>query len=99
LQVSSKLAWSDIGKHSREEQIGIGSDDIRAISKYLGTKHYFTGFKPTRIDATLFAVLAEIVYAPYESEHLDVIKNECPNILEYVERIKNRYSYCLNRCT
>lgn len=88
---SSMLAWTSIGKHSREEQIGIGSDDIRAISKYLGSKHYFTGFKPTRIDATLFAVLAQIVYAPYENEHLEVIKKECPNIIEYVERIKNRY--------
>ncbi|KAK5978498.1 hypothetical protein GCK32_001732 [Trichostrongylus colubriformis] len=88
---ASMLAWTGIGKHSREEQIGIGSDDIRAISKYLGTKHYFSGFKPTRIDATLFAVLAQIVYAPYENEHLEVIKKECPNIMEYVERIKNRY--------
>ncbi|KAE9414766.1 hypothetical protein Angca_008483 [Angiostrongylus cantonensis] len=93
---TSMLAWTSIGKHTREEQIRIGSDDIRAISKYLGSKHYFTGFKPTRVDlsqvdATLFAVLAQIVYAPYENEHLEVIKKECPNILEYVERIKNRY--------
>ncbi|KAJ1370196.1 hypothetical protein KIN20_031876 [Parelaphostrongylus tenuis] len=88
---TSMLTWTAIGKHSREEQIGIGSDDIRAISKYLGSKHYFTGFKPTRIDATLFAVLAQIVYAPYENEHLEIIKKECPNIMEYVERIKNRY--------
>lgn len=88
---ASMLAWSDMGKHSREEQIGIGSDDIRAISKYLGSKHYFCGFKPTRIDAALFAVLAQIVYAPYENDHLELIKKECPNIMEYVERIKNRY--------
>ncbi|XGW08823.1 hypothetical protein V3C99_011272 [Haemonchus contortus] len=90
-KTASMLTWTGIGKHSREEQIGIGSDDIRAISKYLGTKHYFCGFKPTRIDAVLFAVLAQIVYAPYENEHLEVVKKECPNIMEYVERIKNRY--------
>ncbi|CAJ0604907.1 unnamed protein product [Cylicocyclus nassatus] len=89
--VSSMLTWSAMGKHSREEQINIGSDDLRSISKFLGTKHYFTGFKPTRIDATLFAFLAQIVYAPYENEHLNVIKSECPNLIEYVERIKNRY--------
>ncbi|VDK44531.1 unnamed protein product [Cylicostephanus goldi] len=88
-QVSSMLSWSAMGKHSREEQINIGSDDLRSISKFLGTKHYFTGFKPTRIDATLFAFLAQIVYAPYENDHLNVIKNECPNLIEYVERIKN----------
>ncbi|KAK6045992.1 hypothetical protein COOONC_16502, partial [Cooperia oncophora] len=90
LQTASMLAWTGIGKHSREEQIGIGSDDIRAISKYLGGKHYFCGFKPSRIDAALFAVLAQIVYAPYENEHLEIIKKECSNLMEYVERIKNR---------
>lgn len=43
------MAISGIGKHSREETIGIGLEDLRAISKYLGSKHYFTGFKPTRV--------------------------------------------------
>ncbi|CAI4232979.1 unnamed protein product [Auanema sp. JU1783] len=85
------LFISGLGKHTRQEQIEIGSDDLKAISKYLGAKHYLTGFKPTRIDATLFGVLAQVVYAPYESEHLDLIKTECPNLMEYVERIKNRY--------
>ncbi|VDL79097.1 unnamed protein product [Nippostrongylus brasiliensis] len=88
---ASMLTWTGIGKHSRDEQIGIGSDDIRAISNFLGTKHYFCGFKPTRIDAAMFAVLAQIVYAPFDNEHLEIVKRECPNIMEYVERIKNRY--------
>lgn len=43
-----------------------------------------------QVDATLFGVLAQIVYAPYESEHLNAIKNDFPNIMEYVERIKSR---------
>uniref|UniRef100_A0A183D9Q9 Radical SAM protein n=1 Tax=Gongylonema pulchrum TaxID=637853 RepID=A0A183D9Q9_9BILA len=40
-----------IGKHSREEVINIGSEDLKAISIYLGSKHYFTGFKPTRVSS------------------------------------------------
>lgn len=38
-----------IGKHNREEIINIGNDDLRAISMYLDSKHYFTGYKPTRV--------------------------------------------------
>ncbi|VDL83121.1 unnamed protein product [Nippostrongylus brasiliensis] len=46
---------------------------------------------PYEIDAAMFAVLAQIVYAPFDNEHLEIVKRECPNIMEYVERIKNRY--------
>uniref|UniRef100_A0A0K0DGL1 Thioredoxin-like_fold domain-containing protein n=1 Tax=Angiostrongylus cantonensis TaxID=6313 RepID=A0A0K0DGL1_ANGCA len=47
------------------KQIRIGSDDIRAISKYLGSKHYFTGFKPTRVG-----------YPSYSTIYARVLKNE-----------------------
>ncbi|CAI2330267.1 unnamed protein product [Caenorhabditis sp. 36 PRJEB53466] len=86
-----RISGSDIGLHSREDIIAIGRDDLRAISKYLGNKHYFHGFKPTKIDACLFANLAQIYYAPYASEHRDLIDEECHNLAEYVERIKNRF--------
>ncbi|VDN49487.1 unnamed protein product [Gongylonema pulchrum] len=45
----AELIKTKIGKHSRDEIVNIGNDDLRAISLYLGSKHYFTGFKPTRV--------------------------------------------------
>ncbi|EJD75044.1 hypothetical protein LOAG_17728 [Loa loa] len=39
-----------VGKHNRDEIINIANDDLKAISSYLGNKHYFAGFKPTRVD-------------------------------------------------
>lgn len=38
-----------IGKHNYDEIINIGNEDLKAISSYLGNKHYFAGFKPTRV--------------------------------------------------
>ena len=43
------MKYVGIGKHSRDEVINIAADDLRAISRYLGTKHYFLGFKPSRV--------------------------------------------------
>ncbi|CAD6198767.1 unnamed protein product [Caenorhabditis auriculariae] len=89
--LATRLNNSELGPHSRADRLSIGADDLRAISKYLGQKHYFTGFKPTRVDACLFGTLAQIVFAPYETEHKTLLRTECSNLLEYVERIKNRF--------
>lgn len=86
-----RISGSDIGFHSREDIIKIGSEDLKAISKYLGNKHYFHGFKPTKVDACIFSNLCQIYYAPYTSEHRDLIEKECKNLVEYIERIKNRF--------
>lgn len=88
-----------IGKHSRDEIIYIGNEDLRAISHYLGSKHYFTGFKPTRVDAALFGVLAQIVYAPYDLPQKTLIMDELPKLKEYCDRIKGRYWPDWEECT
>ncbi|CAB3405434.1 unnamed protein product [Caenorhabditis bovis] len=87
----SKIDASDLGFHSRDERVRIGSDAIRALSDYLGTKHYLHGFKPTKVDASLFGILAQILYAPYDSDHKDVLIGECHNLVEFVERVKSRF--------
>uniref|UniRef100_A0A8R1DGZ8 Failed axon connections n=1 Tax=Caenorhabditis japonica TaxID=281687 RepID=A0A8R1DGZ8_CAEJA len=86
-----RISGSDIGFHSRDDIIAIGSEDLKSISKYLGNKHFFHGFKPTKVDACIFSTLCQIYYAPYTSEHRDLIDGECKNLAEYIERIKNRY--------
>ncbi|KHN81881.1 Failed axon connections -like protein [Toxocara canis] len=95
----SVLKTVGIGKHSREEVIYIGNEDLKAVSHYLGSKHYFTGFKPTRVDATLFSVLAQIVYAPYELPQKTLIMDELTNLKEYCDRIRGRYWPDWEECT
>uniref|UniRef100_A0A1I7YZT9 Failed axon connections homolog n=1 Tax=Steinernema glaseri TaxID=37863 RepID=A0A1I7YZT9_9BILA len=88
-----------IGKHSYEDIIRIGKDDLRAISVYLGSKHYFTGFKPTRIDAALFGMLSQIIYMPFDTAHKTYIHEHCPNLIDFCERIKGRYWPDWEECT
>uniref|UniRef100_A0A915Q6B8 Thioredoxin-like fold domain-containing protein n=1 Tax=Setaria digitata TaxID=48799 RepID=A0A915Q6B8_9BILA len=49
-KMAKKLKVVALGKHSREEVINIGMDDLKAISSHLGNRHYFAGFKPTKVD-------------------------------------------------
>ncbi|VDD85294.1 unnamed protein product [Enterobius vermicularis] len=98
-QIRTAMKYVGIGKHSRDEVINIAADDLRAISRYLGTKHYFLGFKPSRVDATLFGVLAQIVYVPYDLPQKRLIENELTNLKEYCERMKQRFWPDWEECT
>ncbi|CAI5440783.1 unnamed protein product [Caenorhabditis angaria] len=89
--LSRRIAGTDLGFHKREDRIQIGIDDLKAISNYLGNKHFLHGFKPTKVDACLFANLVQILFAPYESEHREVIRSEMKNLEDYVERIRSRF--------
>jgi len=97
--VGEKIKTIGIGRHTRDEMMNLGLDDLRAISKYLGSKHYLTGYKPTQVDATMFGFLAQIVYAPFDSPHRHLIDSECINLREYCERIKGRYWPDWTECT
>ncbi|TMS35832.1 hypothetical protein L596_003142 [Steinernema carpocapsae] len=88
-----------IGKHSEEDVVEIGRDDLKAISEFLGSKHYFTGFKPTRIDAALFGMLAQIVYMPFDTPHKQFLFQKCQNLVEFCERVKGRYWPDWEDCT
>ncbi|XP_021372155.1 failed axon connections-like isoform X2 [Mizuhopecten yessoensis] len=85
-------AWKHgIGHHSSEEIYKIGSDDIRAISTYLGEKKYFLGDTPSLIDCTLFGFLAQIIFVPLDFPMKTVIQEECSNVLDYINRIKEQF--------
>lgn len=88
---ASIISSSSLGGYSRDQRVSLGKDDIRALSKYLGSKHFFTGFKPTSIDATIFAALTQILYVPYESDHKKLLNDECNNLVKFVDRMKSRF--------
>jgi hypothetical protein len=59
-----------IGRHSKEDAIKIMCDDLRAMSKFLGSKPFLLGDEPCEDDAAVFGQLAEIVWccpdSPFE---------------------------------
>ncbi|KTC68291.1 hypothetical protein Lbir_2893 [Legionella birminghamensis] len=65
------LYMQGTGRHSREEAMQMARTTIDAIAQFLGDKPYFMGDEVSTIDASAFAFLANIVWAPYD----DPLKN------------------------
>jgi len=78
-------------KHSDEEIINITNDDLRALSDILADKPYFLGSKPTRTDALVFSVIAQINYLPIELACKSYLVHNAKNLVEHCERIKKEF--------
>ena len=88
--VRQQLRGHGIGLHARGEIHAVGQRDIGALSDFLGEKPYFMGDKPTELDAVAYGQLANIIDAPIATPIKDEAKAR-PNLVGFVERIKNRY--------
>ena len=71
-----------MGRHSAGEIIDIGRRDISALADFLGDKSYFMGSEPCTLDATAYAFLANLVWAPVESA-LKVHARQYPKLEAY----------------
>ncbi|KAK3096269.1 hypothetical protein FSP39_025147 [Pinctada imbricata] len=80
-----------IGRHTNEEIYKVGSDDIRAISAFLGDKKFLFGDKPVLADCSVFGILSQVAYVPINYPMRTVVREECPNLLRYLDRIKDTY--------
>ena len=66
-----------------------GCRDISAIADFLGDKPFMLGAQPTSLDATTYAFLANLLWAPIDSplrEHARAL----PLVDAYCRRIKER---------
>ena len=84
------LAGHGIGKHTQAEIYQIGCRDITALSDFLGSKPFFMGEKATSIDANVYGVMANILWAPIDSPLRDHARN-LDNLRGYCDRIKARF--------
>jgi glutathione S-transferase len=85
-----QLQGHGMGKHSSAEIYAIGIADIIALSDFLSDKQYFLGAEPTSLDASTYGILANILWAPFDSP----IKNKArqlDNIGAYCTRMCDRY--------
>lgn len=88
--VQKELWGHGLGRHSRDEIMAIGQADVDAIAVFLGDKTYFLGESPTSLDATAYAFLANILWAPVDSpirRHAQVR----PRLEAYCRRLQARY--------
>lgn len=57
------------------------------LSEKLGTSEFFSGLKPSLLDANIFAYLAPLLRAPLPSNALQNYLKHCDNLVKFVDRI------------
>ena len=79
-----------MGRHRPEEIHAIGCADLDAIADFLGDQPFVMGAEPTSLDATAYAFLANILWAPLDNP-LQRHARGRPTLEAYCQRIKARY--------
>ena len=72
-----------------QEIYRIGKTDISALSNFLADKPFFMGAQPTSLDASAYASLANLLWAPTRSP-LTAHAESLPNLAAYCARMKAR---------
>lgn len=68
--------------------VEIGKHDLRALADILGSKSFLLGARPHRVDVTVFAFLAQMVYTPFRSPLFEFLVTLRP-LMAYVERVRD----------
>lgn len=88
--VNRTIHMQGLGRHTREEMIAFGREDIDAIAAELGERPFFLGERPTSIDATVYGAVANLIdctLASPLSDHARAI----PALDAYVRRCEARF--------
>ncbi|MDT8991798.1 glutathione S-transferase family protein [Curvibacter sp. APW13] len=85
-----ELHGHGMGRHTAAEITAIGQRDITAVADFLGDKPYFMGDTPCSLDASVYAFMANILWAPLDHP-LQRHARQYPQLLAYCERMKSRY--------
>lgn len=88
----SNGAWGHgMGRHSKEQVMGIFRKNLQALSVFLGKKKYLMGDEPCEEDCAIFGQLAEVKWQMIGSDAEQWIENEFGNLSRYCERMKERF--------
>lgn len=88
--VRQRLAAQGMGAHSREEIYAFGLGYLAAIETRLGASPYMLGAKPTRLDATAYGFLANLVDTNFDNPLNHKARNT-RSFVAYCQRMKHRY--------
>ena len=77
-------------RHAREEVYAMGRALVEASSELLGEKKFFLDDKPSKIDATAYAMLASVMAGPFDNP-VKACALDRPNIVDYCSRIRSTY--------
>jgi glutathione S-transferase len=77
-----------VGLHAPEEILALARQDLDAFSALLGSHPYFLGDRPTSADCSLFGVLAQVMWPPWEAPDKAHLRS-LPNLVGFCERIRD----------
>lgn len=86
----SEMRGHGMGRHSVAEIHAIGCRDVSAIADFLADKPFMMGAQPRSLDATAYAFLANLLWAPVDSPIVRHARS-LPALQAYCERMKQRY--------
>jgi glutathione S-transferase len=84
------LVGHGMGKHTPAEIYEIGCRDVIALSDFLDDKTFMLGEQPTSIDANVYAIISNILWAPITSP-LQACALNLPNLGSYCDHIKAKF--------
>ena len=88
--MAKALHGQGMGRHSRDEVMALGCQDITALANFLGDKAFMLGDQPCSLDAVAYAFLANLLWVPVESA-LKQHAQKYPQLERYCQRMKSRY--------
>lgn len=86
----AEMRGQGMGRHSGEEIHAIGCRDVTAVADFLADKPYMLGAQPSSLDATAYAFLANLLWAPVDSPIRRHAQGRT-NLEAYCQRMKAQY--------
>jgi glutathione S-transferase len=89
-QTKAQMHGHGMGRHTADEVYRLGTQDITAVSDFLGEKPFFMGDRPTTADAAVYAYLANLIEIPLENP-VKAHGLELKNLVAYCRRMRERF--------
>ncbi|OWF39913.1 failed axon connections homolog [Mizuhopecten yessoensis] len=89
-KIRTMIHAQGLGRHTPEEIRHIMSNDLTALSYFIGSKKFLFGDEACKFDCAIFGILAEIRWASFGGFGTSVIK-QYPNLCDYCERMKKTF--------
>jgi glutathione S-transferase len=88
--VRKQLEGHGMGLHTPDEISQLAKTNIDALAGILGDSNWYLGDKPSMADATVYSVLANIMFVPFTSQMKPMIEAH-PNLVTHLDRFKTEY--------
>lgn len=89
-KVNGSLVAQGIARHQIDEIYSKAATDLEALSALLGEGAYFLGDQPTKVDASVYGLLANIHYSPIRGRLQELLEKHS-NLTRFCEHIKKDY--------